>query len=320
MNQEAANDVPILPDARQRLLYRFIRAAFAVLAFIPRSWISALGAGASRLWYRFDRRHREVALENLAKAYPERDAAWVEKTARAVFRHFSVMMLEMPHMVKVHGKNARRYLTATGLSNMESAMKSGRGVLLMSAHLGNWELLGHTVSLFTRSPVLIITRTLDNPALNKVVWEWRANLGNIPIPKEKSAMRILDYLARGGVVGILLDQNAAWFEGVFVTFFNRKACTAKGLAKLALATGSPVVPVMSIRQPDGRYRISCGKPIEMIRTGNEADDIEVNTLRFNMAMEEYIREAPDQWLWIHRRWRVLPIPPEARAKIRHPPD
>lgn len=309
-----------LPTGGQRLLYIVLKAVFRLIAAIPRPWTNRFAEGLSGLWWRIDRRHRTVALENLAAAYPEKDAAWVKNMARSVFRNLSVVAFELPYLFNLTEKNLGTMVRLVGQSNLLDAIAKGRGVVLVSAHLGNWEMLGRLFSIVSKQPTLMITRVLDNPAVHRLVYECRSGTGSVAVPKEKSGAHILRILGQGGVVALLLDQNAAWFEGVYVNFFNRKACTNKGPVKLAMMTGSLVVPLFCIRQQNGMYRLTCEKAVEMVRTGSEPDDLEINTQRLNDILEKWIRETPEQWLWVHRRWRVLPIPDEARKKIRNPPE
>jgi len=309
-----------LPTGGQRLLYRVLKVVFRLIAALPRPWVNSAAGRLSGLWWRIDGRHRQVAMENLAAAYPEKDAAWVENMARSVFRNLAVVALELPYLFNLTEENLGRMVRFAGQHNLIEAISKGRGVVLVSAHLGNWEMLGRLFSIISKQPTLMITRVLDNPAMHRLVYECRSGTGSVAVPKEKSGTHILRVLGQGGVVALLLDQNAAWFEGVYVTFFNRKACTNKGPTKLAMMTGSLVVPLFCIRQPDGMYRLTCEKAVEMVRTGNDDDDLEVNTQRLNDILEKWIRETPEQWLWVHRRWRVLPIPDEARKKIRNPPE
>jgi KDO2-lipid IV(A) lauroyltransferase len=139
-----------------------------------------------------------------------------------------------------------------------------------------------------------------------MVEQLRMRTGNQAIPKQKAMGQILRLLKAGEIVGILLDQNMAWQEGVFVDFFGEKACTNTGMALLALKTGTPVLPAFNIRQKDGRYRVVIEPEIPLVRTGDKERDVTENTQRFTQIIERYVRNYPDQWLWLHQRWKTRP--------------
>jgi KDO2-lipid IV(A) lauroyltransferase len=152
----------------------------------------------------------------------------------------------------------------------------------------------------------VIVRPLDSKFLDGLVERLRTFTGNRIVPKEKSMGRILRLLREGEVVGVLLDQNVAWQEGVFVNFLGELACTNAGLALLALKSGAPVIPVFNIRQADGRYRVVMEPEIPIIKTGDKDSDVEKNTALFTSVIERYVREYPDHWFWLHQRWKTRP--------------
>jgi len=136
------------------------------------------------------------------------------------------------------------------------------------------------------------------------------------LDKDKSAAEVSALLRKNQVVGILLDQNSSWYEGVYVPFFGKTACTNKGLAMFAIRYGAKVIPVFNVRLRDGRYRVIFNPPLDLVHSGNVSNDIVENTARFNKVIEDHIRMAPDNWLWVHRRWRIKKIPARARQKIK----
>jgi KDO2-lipid IV(A) lauroyltransferase len=152
--------------------------------------------------------------------------------------------------------------------------------------------------------------------MDKVLTEIRSRTGNVVLNKDKSAVAVMELLQKNQIVGVLLDQNSSWYEGVYVPFFGRVACTNKGLAMFALRYGATVVPVFNIRMKDGRYRIIFRPPVDMVRTGNISRDIVETTALYNRIIESHIKMAPDNWLWIHRRWRIKTIPTPARRKLK----
>src|SRR5574340_1497502 len=176
---------------------------------------------------------------------------------------------------------------------------------MLSAHLGNWELSAAAFSILIK-PLLVPYRPLDNPLLENLIYDVRSSTGNIIIPKEKSMMKMLRALQKNGIVGILIDQNMARYEGVFVEFFHRPACTTDGLAQLALLTSAPVFPVFLVRINKGKYRFVVGDEIEVLNTGDWNSDVAANTQNFTRAIEKAVRRCPEQWLWLHNRWKTKP--------------
>ena len=155
-------------------------------------------------------------------------------------------------------------------------------------------------------PAVVIYRPLDSPLLDHLVLRVRSATGNIPLPKDHAMRPMLRTLKQNGILGILIDQNMAWYEGVFVDYFGRPACTTDGLALLALHTEAPVLPAYIVRLPDGRYRLVFGPEVEVIRTGDRDADVLANTQRFTKVIEQIVHRYPDQWLWVHQRWKTQP--------------
>jgi KDO2-lipid IV(A) lauroyltransferase len=175
----------------------------------------------------------------------------------------------------------------------------------MASHFGNWELMALAFSLFYH-PINIVIRPLDSPFLDSLIDSIRTRGGNKMIAKKGSVNKVLRLLAAGEVVGLLIDQNPAWYEGVFVPFFNEVACTNKALSSLALRTSAPVVPAYNVRELDGSYRIVVEPEVVLDRSGDIRVDIEENTATFNRIIESYVRCHPEQWFWVHQRWKTRP--------------
>jgi KDO2-lipid IV(A) lauroyltransferase len=188
-----------------------------------------------------------------------------------------------------------------GLSHFESADALGRGMLLLTAHYGNWELLAASHAL-ARFPLSVVMRPLDSTAFESILERFRLRSGVELITKRRALTDIVDALRRRRMVGILLDQNASRREGVFVPFFGVPASTSKGMALIALRTGAPVLPVFIRRRPDGRHVVYAGAPVPVPSDG----DVVAFTRAFNEAIEAAIRRAPEQWFWLHRRWKTRP--------------
>ena len=283
-----------------------------VFSGIPLAFRKALFITLAFLFYLVVPRQRFIALHNLSRAFPEKSPAEIGKIARGVYRHIGILaaeFFESPHLTR---EKILQSMTIEGWEHCRRALEKGKGMLLLTGHLGNWE-LSVTIFALLVKPLTAIYRPLDNPILEAMVRQIRESAGNKTLPKDRAMRPMLRTLKQNGVLGILIDQNVAWYEGVFVPFFGRKACTTDGIALLALHTGAPVLPGFLIRQPDGRYLIKFLAEVETIRTGDRRQDVLTNTRRYNEILEELIRQYPDQWLWIHHRWKTRPSQVRERA-------
>ncbi len=211
-------------------------------------------------------------------------------------------LFEMPYITR---ETLHSWADAEGLEHLERAFAQGKGVLSVVAHFGNWELMTVAVPLLAR-PMQIVYRPLDNPVMDNLLGWSRTKHGNTLIPKGGSGKRIIRLLRENHVIGILSDQNVDTREGVFVDFFGRPACTSVGTAVLALQSGAPVLPAFMPRMPDGRYRLIILPAVEITRTDDYESDLAVNTQRFTKVVEDMVRKYPDQWFWIHQRWKTKP--------------
>ena len=217
--------------------------------------------------------------------------------------HFGQMFFEIPHIMRLDLQNINRYIVVQGEENLRQADSKGKGVLLLTAHLGNWELMSAGGSLIF-GDVAVVARRSDFVPLERIITELRTRFGTEIILARVAMRHILSALKDKRRIGILLDQNVDWYQGAFVPFFGRRACTNKGLALLALKTGAPVLPLFSARDRDGRIRVIFDQEVELLRTGDKTRDVEDNTALFTQVIEAYIRKYPDQWFWFHNRWKT----------------
>jgi KDO2-lipid IV(A) lauroyltransferase len=273
--------------------------------WLPESLAYAVGEGAGRLACRLDRRHRNIAAENLAAAFPGRyGPADLDRLVRAVFENLGRTAVDVARSARLLAPSAAAAVELEGFDHLRAARARGKGVLLLTGHFGPWELLP-VVAALRYEPIHVVARPLDNPRLDDLLTVWRERGGTRVIRKREAVQSILQVLRRGETVGILIDQHISEREGVVVPFFGRPASTASAPALIALRSGAAVLPV-GITQGAGRgqYRIRVGAAIPLRRSGDLKADLVENTARFNAALEAMIREQPDQWFWVHRRWKT----------------
>jgi KDO2-lipid IV(A) lauroyltransferase len=281
---------------------------------IPTPLRKALFIGVSRMFHRLIPRQRLIATCNLRRAFPEKSEEEILMIVRNVYRNIGIVAAEFFDIPRLTKENIAALVEAEGMENCEKALAKGRGLLLFSAHFGNWELEAAAAALLIK-PAVVIYRPLDSPLLDHLVLRVRSATGNIPLAKDHAMRPMLRTLKKNGILGILIDQNVDWYEGVFVDYFGQPACTTDGLALLALHTEAPVLPAYMVRLPDGRYRLIFGPEVEVIRTGDRDADVLANTQRFTKVIEQVVRRYPDQWLWVHQRWKtqVCTVPRRERC-------
>jgi Kdo2-lipid IVA lauroyltransferase/acyltransferase len=231
---------------------------------------------------------------------------------RRVVIHFAQMLFEVPHIFKLNANNLHRYVYFENEEILTEALARGKGCFILTGHFGNWELMSAATTLRFQTSGIAVARPADFPPVEDLLMRLRTRFGTEIIPKKKAMKKLLMGTRKNKAMGILLDQNVDWYEGVFVPFLGQPACTNKGLALIAMKTGTPVIPVFSARQPDGRYRVVFEKEVDLIRTGSKLSDTEENTALFNRIINKYIYWYPEQWFWFHKRWKTRPSCPFPR--------
>ncbi|MBW1721883.1 MAG: lysophospholipid acyltransferase family protein [Deltaproteobacteria bacterium] len=303
------------------IVYRLLSILIHGMALIPLPVGRVLGKGLGRLFPILPTSRTSIVLENIRRAFPGTEwAKNPKKLLRKVYLHFGQMLFEVPHILRMNPANMDRYVLFEGKEILERVLAKGKGCFLLTAHFGNWEMMSAAVTLlFPR--LAIVVRPIDFAPLDRLISEIRTRFGTEIIPKRKAMRQVLKAIKEKKNVGILLDQNVDWYEGVFVDFLGRRACTNKGLARLALKTGAPVVPVFSVRQGDGRIKIIFEPELTPIKSGDKTRDVEEATIRFTKVIENYIRKHPDHWFWFHRRWKTRPYCriPESKGYSTFPP-
>jgi len=276
------------------------------IGLLPRPLARALGIAVGRLVYVLHGRLRRVGMRNLELAFPEKTAAERQRILKGLFTGLGRQLAEFCLFPRYSKENVARVAVYQGLENFEAARQRGKGVIFLTAHLGGWE-IGSFVHSLNGNPLHVVVRALDNPYLDRLVDRYRCRHGNTTFDKQDFARGLLGALKAGETVGILMDQNMTPPQGVFVDFFGRAACTASGVARVALRTGAAVVPAFTLwDRALGKYRVQFDPALELVRTGDEEVDAVVNTAAFTKVIENYARQYPEQWLWVHRRWKTRP--------------
>ncbi len=288
--------------------YLLLKAFSIFINLLPEGLSLWMGRQLGLIGFCLDREHRKVALQNLHIAFgQERSEEELHIIAKKTFQNLGMMAIEFFRIPKMDVENFKKKLVVEGLDKAMELLKK-RGVLLLVSHFGNWELMG-LMSKVIGNPIMVIAKPMKNRYIDQFITGIRQAAGLEVIPPEKASRKVIRALSENRVVGILIDQRAKRSEGVWADFFGRKAPTTPGLALLALKTGAPVLPVFMVRNGFQRHRLLIKKPLELIRTGNVKKDVEANTQLINHTLESMIRQYPDQWFWVHRRWE--------RKRTRH---
>ena len=298
------------------LEYIPVRILFAILGLLPRRSSLRVGESIGRLAYRFAGGFRRVALRNLEIAFPEKSLEDRESIARGSFENLGRVLGELTQFPKATLASLRDQVVfefeseanrnAPEIARAEKERAKGRGILLLGPHLGNWE-IGVFAYSALQHKLTYLARPLDNPLIEDFTVRLRTRFGNEPIDKNNSVSKTMSILREGGILGVLPDVNVLPRDGVFVPFFGTLACTTSGVAMIAARTNAMIIPMCCVWDKSSeRYRVMYGKIIEHANTGDRHQDIVDTTAAFTTAMEKFIRAYPDQWLWIHKRWKVRP--------------
>src|SRR5271169_5265521 len=291
---------------RYRLQYLLVALMVRLIGALPRPLARGIGILIGGLAYHLHPRLRRVGMRNLQLAFPGKTKAERRKILRGVFVSLGRLLGEACLFPSYTPANASQVAVYQGFENFEAAEKLGKGVLFLTGHFGGWEVGSFFHSLMGH-PMQIVVRPLDNPYVDTLVARYRGLHGNTMIGKQEFARGLIAAMRANATVGILMDTNMTPPQGVFVDFFGIPACTASGLARIALRTDAAVVPGFTIWDPVlEKYRLRFDPALELVRTGDLEADIVANTRMFTKVIEDYVRKYPDQWLWVHRRWKTRP--------------
>ncbi|MEW6186476.1 MAG: lysophospholipid acyltransferase family protein [Thermodesulfobacteriota bacterium] len=296
------------------MVYRILYSLLYLLSLIPRPLGIRLGEFLGTAGFWLIKRRRTIALENLRVALGEaigekERTAFAKKSFQSMGRHF----FEVSYLIRKKKKKLGSYIHFEGLENLKRAREQGQGVFLLTGHFGCWELMAVSVGYF-QTPIWVVTKPLDFIPAEKLIQKIRGISGNRCVSKEKSMRHLLRLLREKATIGILLDQNIDWYDGVFVPFFGKRACTNKGLALLVHKTRAPVVPIFIVYLGKGRYRIEFQPALPWLVFGDRTTEIEENTAQYNLVIEAMARKYPDHYFWVHQRWKTRPYQPWPRRQ------
>ena len=288
------------------LEYAAVWVILKTLGALPRGVARGLAAGVARAMYAVLPKLRRTAEFNLRLAFPGWDDVQREAVIRGMVRNLGWMAAEFARLPRYSRENIEEVVILEGHENFLAGQRRGKGVLYLTGHIGAWELSSFAHALYG-FPLQYMARPLDNTRVDELVNRYRCLSGNRPIFKNESARALLKILREAGTVGILADQNTMPEEGVFVDFFGKTACTTTGLARVALHTDAAVVPGYAYWDEGIRkYRLRFEPAVELIRTGDTERDVFVNTQKLTKVIENIIRKHPEQWVWVHARWKTRP--------------
>jgi Kdo2-lipid IVA lauroyltransferase/acyltransferase len=293
-----------------KLLYVLV----ILLSLIPRRIGLHLGEGLGAGIFCLLKRRRDIALKNLTTAFGDQlddRERWdlARKCFQGIGRHF----FEAVYLFRTDAEKVKTYVRFSGLEHFHQAAAQGKGVAFLTGHFGCWELMAVSFG-FVCAPLVVVVKPLDFEPAERLARRVREISGNQVVTKERSMRVLIKLLREKKNLGILMDQNIDWKDGVFVDFFGRRACTNKGLALLVLSTGAPVVPGFMIYEGNGHYRLELQPSVPWLDFGDRTKNIEENTAQYNRVIEAMARRYPDHYFWVHQRWKTRPYQPWPREE------
>jgi KDO2-lipid IV(A) lauroyltransferase len=286
--------------------YAAVWLVLKTLGALPHNVARFFAASVTRLLFFLQPKLRKTAEFNLRLAFPDWTDAQRRDVTRKMVRNLGWMAAEFARFPRLRKENIEKVVILEGHENFLEGQRRGKGVLYLTGHIGAWELSSFAHALYGY-PLHYMARPLDNQRLDALVNQYRCSSGNKPIFKNESARVMLKILKDSGTIGILADQNTMPEEGLFVDFFGKSACATTGIARVALHTGAAVVPGYAYwDETIQKYRLRFAPPVELVRTSDTERDVFENTQRFAKVIEEIIRKHPDQWVWVHKRWKTRP--------------
>jgi len=296
---------PLHKRLRDHLFYLSIRGGVKLLRALPRNAAIRFMHGVANLLFVFARSERQKTLRHLTLALGrEKSAAELQKLARRVFVHFATSFVDFVRIDIFVASGFKGMVCCEGFEYLEEAFRRDKGAIALTAHFGNWELLGAYL-VHRGIPLQVVGTALQDPRLDELLVDARNGAGYTNIARGKDTKEVLRVLQKGGVLGMLIDQDTR-VAGVFVDFFGIPAHTPTGPVQLARKYDVPIVPIFLWRREDLTYQLECFPPLELVRSDDAAADLAVNTRKCSEIYEKMIRQHPEQWVWMHKRWKTRP--------------
>ena len=285
------------------LEYVFLITAGFLLRRLPYKAASATGAFFGKILYIFDRKHRKIAYDNLKPSFPEKTDEELFEIIKRVYDNMGRGFTEFLYLPKLPLEKLKKVIKVEGEEHLKSALGKGKGVIVIVSHFGNWELMGARYTEYGASTVIAFPQS--NALTDKVITRYRTNAGMCIIFTGNAIKEIFRTLKGNGMVGFLADQDAHG-EGVFIDFFGRPASTNRGPAVMALKTKAAIITSFIVREKDNTFTLHFEPEIPLVDTGDFEADVRKNTENWSAVLERYVRKYPEQWFWVHRRWKTAP--------------
>lgn len=293
-------------------MVRLLRGLALLLARIPLPMALAIGRGLGWIFGSVIRYHRRDAIAALQRSFPDKSLAEIRSIVSRMYAGLGMNVMELIRLMDPRGGYPGDLLETVGAEHITAALARKKGVIVLSAHTGNWDLLC-TMAPAWGYPLTIITKNIKNKTINEIWMEIRGRYGLKFVPAHNSYRACLQALRKNEIIGFVLDQNMIRTEGIFVDFFGKPACTTPGLAYMSAQSGAPVVPVFMLRRPGGRHLMKVLPPIDP-PPDRDSGTIRDYTQRYTRAIEDIVRDFPEQWIWIHRRWKTTPEATETPSR------
>jgi KDO2-lipid IV(A) lauroyltransferase len=293
------------------IIYLLLRGFSLIINLLPENFSLWIGRQLGNGMYYVDLEHRKVAIQNLHIAFgQEKSESEIQGIARRTFQNLGMMAVEFFRIPKMDAEMFKERVKIEGLEEALKLLEKKKGALLLIGHFGNWELMG-VMSKVIGNPIMVIAKPMKkNRWVDQFITKIRNASGLEVIPNVKASRKVMKALSQNRLVGILIDQRAKRSEGVWVDFFGKKAPSTPALAVLGMRTRAPILPVFMIRNGFQKHRLLIQEPLQLVDTGDVNKDVETNTQLINHTLESMIRQYPDQWFWVHRRW-------ERKKRVHH---
>lgn len=274
-----------------------------LFAAIPKNILCLWGKILGMLIYYLDMPHRRVVTRNLKFAYPEWADEEICKVPRRIFQNLGITILEILQMAFFSKEDFLQNIRIRGEAHLLDAVEGGKGVIIISAHLGNWEAASLFSPCYFGYPVTVVVRKIESGIINRWIFKLRTRFGNSIIDKEGALPEMTQTLRGGEILALMIDQGTKKSEGVELVFYGKKVTVTPAAAMLALRCKSPVLPVFCVREEDQKLTIIIEPPLQLVKTKDLRSDLSTNTQIMTDAIENTVRRYPDQWLWLHKRWK-----------------